>query len=116
MLVCFENIINNFFEGRTKSSPLPTAEIFTKDGWKKLDQDIPNGGVEDHCIVLVNSTSAMIIGGQKRNIEYSSETTLYHFDSNTWTRGPDLNIGRERHSCGMVKKNNETVEVALKLA
>ena len=54
-----------------------------------------------HCLVMVNSSTAMLIGGQ----QIKPETWFYNFDNayQGWTRGPDLNVGRVRHACGVIK-------------
>ena len=92
---------------------LSTAEIFTEDGWKAIQPNMPIG-VMDHCMVLINSTTAMLIGGKIDGGYYSKRTYFYNFDDNTWISGPDLKFGRYEHVCGMVKKNGDADEVMFK--
>ena len=88
----------------------PTAEIFSEGSWKAIEPGMPFG-VMDHCMLLMNSTTAMVIGGTQ-NTKYSNRTYFYHFNANTWIRGPDLITGRSYHACGMVKKNKNSDEVS----
>ncbi len=91
---------------------MATAEILTKDGGKKIEPDMPFG-IEDHCMVLINSTTAMIIGGRALTVQSSNHTYFYHFDTNIWRRGPDLMFPRNKLFCGMVKKSKESDEVVI---
>ena len=88
----------------------PTAEIFSEGSWKAIEPEMPFG-VMDHCMVLINSTTAMLIGGKIDGSYYSKRTYFYNFDDNNWISGPDLKFGRYEHVCGMVKKNGDADEV-----
>ena len=68
-------------------------------------------GVEHHCMVLVDNTNAMLIGGKGEEPQYLGRTYLYNFDTRSWSDGPQLMIPRGSHSCGMVKKSEESNEV-----
>ena len=54
-----------------------------------------------HCAVRMNSSAAMIIGGYNGH-GYHSKTWIANFKTQTWTKGPDLNIQRYYHSCGQI--------------
>ncbi len=53
------------------------------------------------CILKMNSTSVFLIGGWPD----PQETWLYNFgmEDPVWERGKDLNTGRDKHACGIVK-------------
>ena len=62
-------------------------------------------------MTLIDSTTAIVIGGDISEM-YSNKTFFYNFATNTWTKGPELLVARTSHVCGMVKKNEDSDEVA----
>ena len=87
-----------------------TAEILTKEGWKKIVPDMPVV-IEHHCMVLVNTSTVMMIGGGTPDAAYSNKTYFYNFEFNSWREGPSLILGRKYHACAMVKKDQDSDEV-----
>ncbi len=81
-----------------------------------------------HCLVKLNSSTAMLIGGHdgrdSKNNNYNSKSSTYFLDiptsgqsgASVWRRGPDLNIARHAHSCGVLTNpgdgNHQVVVVA----
>ena len=53
----------------------------------------------DHCNVMLNSTSFMLTGGEAYLNEYRSETLIYDFISQEWTKGPKMIHKRVGHGC-----------------
>jgi hypothetical protein len=80
--------------------------------------DLPLG-VYGHCLVSLNDTTALLIGGQGGSdgtFSVNSKATFYYnTDHNTWTDGPPLITGRGGHSCALFKSpqhgNTDTVIV-----
>ena len=93
---------------------LNTAEILTSEGWKMFEPGLVEG-VYYHCMVLVNKSSVMLIGGSTEESFYSVKTYFYNFDTKGWTEGPKLNRSRSHHSCGMIKKDKDSDEVSNKI-
>ena len=92
---------------------MSSAETLTMDGWKMFAHDLPIH-VEHHCMVLVDDLNIMVIGGHTRDQGmYGSATHFYNFDSQSWKDGPSLILGRSYHSCGMIKKDQDSNEVKL---
>ena len=89
---------------------LESAEILTNDGWKYLGTGLPEG-VDFHCMVLVNKSNVLLIGGLTLSMEYSSKTYFFNFESKLWQEGPDLKRPRYSQACGMVKKDKNSDEV-----
>jgi hypothetical protein len=58
-----------------------------------------------HCLVSLNDTTALLIGGQlaDRTRTSSKATFFYNTDHKTWTDGPSLILGRSSHSCALFK-------------
>ena len=65
-----------------------------------------------HCSVLVNSTTILIIGGEK-NANRSSSTYFFNTENEIWTEGPPLKYSRMSHSCGRVRKNSQSQELSV---
>ncbi len=61
--------------------------------------------VEFHCMVKINNTILLQIGGTVNNSYYSGITENTHFFDiilNEWIPGPKLNAGRIHHSCAVM--------------
>jgi hypothetical protein len=56
-----------------------------------------------HCLVSLNDTTALLIGGQLQSGNFLKATWFYNTDHKTWTDGPSLTIGRYLHSCALFK-------------
>ena len=80
----------------------------TEEGWIKYDLPV---GVDNHCMVLINTSTAMLIGGSTEDAYFSGKTYFYNFADDIWTEGPNLIKGRLAHSCAMVKKDKDSDEV-----
>jgi hypothetical protein len=65
----------------------------------------PNLPIEvfGHCLVSLNDTTALLIGGILQDRTRSKATFFYNTDHKTWTVGPSLILGRSSHSCALFK-------------
>ena len=65
------------------------------------------GTFASHCILMVNTSTAMLIGN---SIGWQQESWFYNFEGQEtgWILGPDLNIGRSSHACGLIKDSEST--------
>ena len=84
-----------------------TGEVLTDAGWQEFLPDLP-APVVDHCMVLVNSTTVMIIGGiQHESAECPAGAKTFYFNSENgnWTKGPKLLNSRYLHSCGKLQED-----------
>ena len=77
---------------------LISTDILSSNGTKR-GPDLPTD-VAMHCLVRLNSTTAMLIGGEGNG--NGSGTWFFDFGSKTWSKGPDLKIPRWKHSCGVI--------------
>jgi hypothetical protein len=59
--------------------------------------------VKGHCLVSLNDTTVLLIGGNLKDGTTSKATFFYSTDHMTWTDGPSLTIGRYYHSCALFK-------------
>ncbi len=95
-------------------SYLSSAEMLTEEGW---ESNIPSllVTIYAHCMVTVNSTTVMVIGGIQ-NVHYSGKTFYFTFGEESWTEGPELKIKRYGHSCGKIRRNKESQEMSIIVA
>jgi hypothetical protein len=100
--------------GHDGSASLNGAEMLTEEGW---ETNIPNLPVTIyyHCMVTVNSTTVMAIGGYQ-NYDYSGKTFYFTFGEESWTEGPELKNKRASHSCGKIRRNKESQEMSIIVA
>jgi N-acetylneuraminic acid mutarotase len=94
--------------GGFNDSFLSTFEVLTKEGWKTISPSLPVK-TSDHCAVLVNSATIMIIGG------FNNEKNTYYFNSQNekWVQGPQLEQERRYHSCGRIMRDKQTLETSI---
>jgi hypothetical protein len=97
-----------------KKGFINTVEVLTQQGWKTLPQRLPLT-ISDHCSVLVNSTTVMVIGGYQ-NGEKSSNTYFFNTENKIWTAGPQLKIKRSKHSCGRIRKDSQSKDFSIIVA
>jgi hypothetical protein len=90
------------------------AEILTGVGWEIIIPLVPVN-ILTHCMVTVNSTTVMVIGGYQ-NEHNSGKTFYFTFGKESWTEGPELKCKRDRHSCGRIKRDKESQEVSIIVA
>lgn len=102
------------------------GKLFVTGGWNEKDQILQSTELFDestmqstfgpdlpvkiamHCMVKLNSSMAMIIGGMENSISsgtshYTSRTYFYSATDQTFTMGPKLLYGRSHASCGVLK-------------
>jgi hypothetical protein len=95
-------------------SPLNSAEMLTEEGWESNIPSLPVT-IAHHCMVTVNSTTVMAIGGYQ-NGGYSGKTFYFTFGEESWTEGPELKMKRYGHSCGKIRRNKESQEMSIIVA
>jgi hypothetical protein len=84
---------------------LRSVETFDGNDWKSQEiRKIPIFTYE-HCIVKINSSTLLSIGGQNGKNVLSS-TFFYNAQYNKWTPGPVLTNSRSALSCGILKRKN----------
>jgi hypothetical protein len=96
------------------SASLNSSEILTEEGWESNIPSLPVTIIY-HCIVTVNSTTVMAIGGFQ-NVQYSGKTFYFTFGEESWTEGPELKNNRRDHSCGKIRRNKESQEMSIIVA
>jgi hypothetical protein len=92
-----------------------TIEVLTEKGWKELPQTSPVVNIYDHCAVLINSTTVMVIGGIQ-NLQFSNKTYFFNTENEIWTEGPQLKNIRKSHSCGTIRKSSQSQEFSVIVA
>jgi hypothetical protein len=87
--------------------------MLTEEGWESYIPALPVT-IYRHCMVTVNSTTVMAIGGYQ-NDRISGKTFYFTFGEESWTEGPELEF-RAGHSCGKIRRNKETQEMSIIVA
>ncbi len=100
--------------GADGSAFLKSAEMLTEEGWESNIPSLPVT-IYGHCMVTVNSTTVMAIGG-RQNGQESGKTFYFTLGEESWTEGPELKNKRESHSCGKIRRNKESQEMSIIVA
>ncbi len=100
--------------GYNVSDVMNSVEMLTEDGWETNIPSLPVTLI-GHCMVTVNSTTVMVIGGEQ-NGQYSGKTFYFTFGEESWTEGPELKEERVYHSCGKIRKKKESQEMSIIVA
>jgi hypothetical protein len=95
-------------------SYLSNAEMLTEEGWESNIPSLPVT-IYCHCMVTVNSTTVMVIGGY-HNDQTSEKTFYFTFGEESWTKGPELKYKRSWHSCGRIRRDNVSQEISIIVA
>ncbi len=67
-----------------------------------------------HCMVLLNSTTVMVIGGSSEtDLGPQRKSFLFNSEHETWTEGPMLNKARLSMSCGRIRKNSQSHQYSI---
>jgi hypothetical protein len=86
------------------SSALSTVESFDGKLWDQtMFADLPTT-IAYHCLVKISDTMLFQIGGTIDDTFPGTTGSTYFLDiiQNKWIPGPQLNVGRNRHSCGLM--------------
>ena len=102
-----------FITGGSGNPPLNSVEFASPITGSRLGPSMPIN-LAWHCMVSVNETTIMVIGGFSTGIPgRSPRTFLFNLDNNQWSNGPDLNIGRSSHSCAMVHDQHDGLPLVI---
>ena len=93
---------------------LNIAEMLTEEGWESNIPSLPVT-VYAHCMVTLNSTTVMSIGGV-HNGTFSKKTFYFTFGEQSWIEGPELIVERIYQSCGKIKRDMNSQEMSIIVA
>ncbi len=93
-------------------SELNSAAMLTEGGWESNIPSLPVT-IAKHCMVTVNSTTVMVIGGRQNGQYYSGKTFYFTFGEESWTEGTTLKNKRILHSCGKIRRNKDSQEMSI---
>jgi hypothetical protein len=88
--------------------------MLTEEGWESNIPSLPVT-VWAHCMVTVNPTTVMVIGGLQNGL-IPGKTFYYTFREESLTEGPELKNKREGHSCGKIRRSKESQEMSIIVA
>jgi hypothetical protein len=110
----FGNDTKLFLTGGKNEQHLATTEILKKGVFKKGPVKLPVN-IAFHCMVLLNNTSVIVIGGIQ-NSSYSGKTHILRTENMHWSNGPQLSVPRDLHSCAKIAKNTFETEQSIIVA
>jgi hypothetical protein len=93
---------------------LNNAEISSNVGWDRNIPILPNA-VYGHCMVTVNSTTVMVIGGAQ-NGPISGKIFYFTIGAIKWTEGPSLKYPRYYNTCGNIRRDKTSQEMSIIVA
>ena len=88
--------------GGSTGSSQNFVDVLNEKDWERLPASLPTA-LHAHCMVLMNSTTLMTIGGHNGNT--IPNTYILNAWSQSWVDGPPLKYSRYLHSCSRIKKN-----------
>jgi hypothetical protein len=88
-----------------------SAEMLTDKGCKTEVPSLPVT-IANHCMVQVNSTTVMAVGGFQ-NDNLSGNTFYFNTEIQSWTQGPALKMSRHSHRCGRIRKSQNSNEMSI---
>jgi len=95
--------------GKGGSAVLQSVESFDGTDWEQEKlSELPNG-VWEHCLVKINSTTLLLVGGSETTGGLNAPVSATHFDDlneNQWIPGPALNVARAGAGCGILNWMN----------
>jgi hypothetical protein len=86
--------------GRNYNGYLQTSEFVSIGQPSVKGPDLPYA-VEEHCLVGVNSSTALLCGGY--NGPTLNECHYMDLEDHSWSQGPSMMTKRRTHSCGIFK-------------
>jgi len=96
-----------FFDTNVENTLFEILDLAQEDAeWVTVNLNTPNipqgSPLIQSCMVAVNESSFILIGGQINSEDYQmvgSLTQIYNLETGEWTRMPDLEPHRESHAC-----------------
>ena len=92
-----------------------TGEVLTEDGWQYMSKLLPVT-FNSHCAVLVNATTAFLIGGYQSNKDAAANTYFFNSENENWIEGPQLLTVRGDHSCARIKTDGKSSQYSVIVA
>ncbi len=87
---------------------LNSVEFFDGTDWEQGQVSVLPRGVWEHCLVKINSTTLLLVGGSETDgvVSPVSATHFYDVNKNQWIPGPTLNVARAGAGCGLLNWMN----------
>jgi hypothetical protein len=79
-----------------------SVEAFDGNKWSLEKVSPLPTGVGAHCMVRINESTLLSIGGYGASTGFSAQTNFYDSINNNWYAGPNLNVERSGNACGVL--------------
>jgi len=83
-----------------------SVEAFDGNEWSLEKVSPLPTSVGEHCMVRINDSTLLSIGGYQNLAKWTSETNFYDSISNNWYAGPKLSVTQGEHTCGVLNWYN----------
>jgi hypothetical protein len=70
-------------------------------------------GIALHCMALINSTAAIVMGGNKGDWTNSKNTHIFSSVNQEWSNGPALNQNKDVCVCGQIRANGQSPKTSV---
>ena len=108
-------IIAGGSSGSGQYGNIKSVEAFDGNIWSLEKVSPLPTNVGEHCMVRINESTLLSIGGYGSNMGYSALTYFYNSNSDTWFEGPNLNVQRCKNACGILNWFNPDTDQAEKV-
>ena len=82
------------------------VEAFDGVSWSKSSISGMPVSLWEQCLVKINTTTVLSVGGVTDRGQVSRETFFYDLISDNWSPGPALNEARSGHGCALLRWTN----------
>ena len=89
---------------------IASVDSFNGYTWNQTQVSNLPDTIYGYCLVKINSSSLLLIGGSHKSDPYGVRSSTYFHDSisNTWRSGPNLQLPRMFHACAVLNWKNES--------
>jgi hypothetical protein len=107
----FKQIVSGGMNHNEDLTPryLNSLEVLTENGWRKDVLPVMPVQIYSHCMVAINSTFLMVIGGFQNGTHFKNNTYFLDLNKSSWFEGPPLRTGRNGHRCSRIRLNDSSV-------
>ena len=105
-LPLFNGSVSMFATGMY-SPNFKSAEILLNGSWENLPGFL-SVKISAHCMVMLNSSALLIIGGKQDTVENSPKTHILNIKNQEWIEGPELKFGRRFQSCSRIPSKSQS--------
>ena len=89
-----------------------STEVLTDSGWEATSTVLPVW-MYVTCMVAIDDDTYFVFGGWQSDTMNSPQTYMFTASTNSWTRGPDLPVGKLGNGCGRLPSNETSSQMSI---